>query len=133
VASLVDRRVNFASIYRLSDAELDRLLVVECQHIEALRRPPANATLFRDCLLLDLDIPSRLLCAAGERGKISMQAQWTNLEAAENDLKRLMAGVTRVPVGLLVTAAVAASSGALTGWLVALVVDWLGFLTGLIE
>ena len=37
------------------------------------------------------------------------------------------------PVGLLVTAAVAASSGAVTGWLVALAVDWLGFLIGLIE
>ncbi len=30
------------------------------------------------------------------------------------------------PVGMLVTAAVAASSGAATGWLVALFVDWLG-------
>jgi hypothetical protein len=37
------------------------------------------------------------------------------------------------PLGLLVTAAVAASSGAVTGWLVALFVDWLGILIGLIE
>jgi hypothetical protein len=37
------------------------------------------------------------------------------------------------PLGLLVTAAVAASSGAVTGCLVALLVDWLGILIGLIE
>jgi hypothetical protein len=37
------------------------------------------------------------------------------------------------PIGVMVAAGVAASSGALTGWLVALFVDWLGILIGLIE
>ena len=37
------------------------------------------------------------------------------------------------PVGMLVTAAVAASGGAVTGWLVALFVDWLGILIWLTE
>jgi hypothetical protein len=37
------------------------------------------------------------------------------------------------PVGVLVTAAVAASGGAVSGWLVALFVDWLGVLIGLVE
>ena len=37
------------------------------------------------------------------------------------------------PVGMLLTAAVAASSGAATGWLMALFVDWLGILIGLAE
>ena len=37
------------------------------------------------------------------------------------------------PVGMVLTAAVAASSGAVTGWLVALFVDWLDLLIGLTE
>jgi hypothetical protein len=37
------------------------------------------------------------------------------------------------PVGVIVAAGVAASSGAVTGWLVAQFVDWLGILIGLIE
>jgi hypothetical protein len=37
------------------------------------------------------------------------------------------------PVGILLTAAVAASSGAVTGWLAALFVDWLGILIWLTE